>query len=70
MGKLNEAAVEQIRGICDRYREERTPLMMILSDIQTNTGIFRWRCRKSFQRRQGYRWQRFMGWLHFILSFP
>ncbi len=38
MGKLNEAAVEQIRGICDRYREERTPLMMILSDIQNEYG--------------------------------
>ena len=38
MSKLNEAAVEQIRGICDRYREERTPLMMILSDIQNEYG--------------------------------
>ena len=38
MGKLNEAAVEQIRGICGRYREERTPLMMILSDIQNEYG--------------------------------
>ena len=38
MGKLNEAAVKQIREICDRYREERTPLMMILSDIQNEYG--------------------------------
>ena len=38
MGKLNEAAVEQISGICERYREERTPLMMILSDIQNEYG--------------------------------
>ena len=38
MGKLNESAVTQIGGICDRYREEKTPLMMILSDIQNEYG--------------------------------
>ena len=38
MGKLNAAAEKQIREICDRYREEKTPLMMILSDIQNEYG--------------------------------
>ena len=34
MAHLSEAAVAQINAICDRYVEENTPLMMILSDIQ------------------------------------
>ncbi len=38
MAKLQEAAVRQILEICDRYREEKTPLMMILSDIQNEYG--------------------------------
>ena len=38
MGKLNEAAERKIRDICGRYKEEKTPLMMILSDIQKEYG--------------------------------
>ena len=38
MGKLNEAAERQIREICGRYKEENTPLMVILSDIQNEYG--------------------------------
>ena len=38
MAKLSEAAVAQINAICDRYINERTPLMMILSDIQLEYG--------------------------------
>lgn len=38
MSRLSEAAVEKINGICDRYAEEKTPLMMILSDIQKEYG--------------------------------
>lgn len=38
MKHLNTAAVSQIRAICDRYRDERTPLIMILSDIQREYG--------------------------------
>ena len=38
MGKLNAAAAAQIREICDRYKGEKTPLMMILSDIQNEYG--------------------------------
>ena len=38
MAHLNEAAVTKIHEICDRYADENTPLMMILSDIQTEFG--------------------------------
>lgn len=38
MGKLNAAAVTKIEEICDRYKDEKTPLMMILSDIQNEYG--------------------------------
>lgn len=38
MGKLNAAAVAKIDEICARYRDEKTPLMMILSDIQNEYG--------------------------------
>lgn len=29
MAHLSEAAVKKINAICDRYADERTPLMMI-----------------------------------------
>lgn len=38
MARLSEAAVAKINEICDRYAEERTPLMMILSDVQKEYG--------------------------------
>ena len=38
MAHLQEAAVKKINEICDRYADERTPLMMILSDIQKEYG--------------------------------
>ena len=38
MGKLNETADQQIREICRRYSDEKTPLMMILSAIQNEYG--------------------------------
>ena len=38
MAHLQEAAVKQITEICDRYKNENTPLMMILSDIQKEYG--------------------------------
>ena len=38
MGKLNEAAERTIREICGRYKDEKTPLMLILSDIQNEYG--------------------------------
>ena len=38
MGKLNAAAEAQIREICHRYTDEKTPLMIILEDIQNEYG--------------------------------
>lgn len=38
MQKLSEAAVKQISEICDRHANDKTPLMMILSDIQKEYG--------------------------------
>ncbi len=38
MAKLNEVATAKILEICDRYADEKTPLMMILSDIQKEYG--------------------------------
>jgi len=38
MAHLQEAAVKEINEICDRYANDKTPLMMILSDIQKEYG--------------------------------
>ena len=38
MKKLNESAVKKIVEICGRHKDENTPLMMILSDIQNEYG--------------------------------
>ena len=38
MAHLSDVAEKQIREICDRYADETTPLMMILSDIQKEYG--------------------------------
>lgn len=38
MAALQQKAREKIVSICDRYRDEPTPLMLILSDIQTEFG--------------------------------
>ena len=38
MAHLSEAAVAKIHEICDSYAQEKTPLIMILSDIQNEFG--------------------------------
>jgi len=38
MPKLSNSGVVKISEICDRYKDEPTPLMMILSDIQNEYG--------------------------------
>lgn len=38
MAKLNVQAVQKIKDICERYKNEKTPLMMILHDIQHEYG--------------------------------
>ena len=38
MAHISENGVKTICEICDRYADEKTPLMMILSDIQNEYG--------------------------------
>ena len=38
MAHISEVGVEKIHEICNRYADEKTPLMMILSDIQNEFG--------------------------------
>lgn len=38
MAHLNETALADVRAICDKYADEKTPLMMILSEIQKKYG--------------------------------
>lgn len=38
MAHLQESAVKQIKEIVERYKDETTPLMMILEDIQKEYG--------------------------------
>ena len=38
MAHISEAGVRKIQAICDRCANEKTPLMMILSDIQNEFG--------------------------------
>ncbi len=38
MGHLNSVAKERIEAICDSHANEKTPLIMILSDIQSEFG--------------------------------
>ncbi len=38
MAHLSDAAASKIIEICNRYKNERTPMMMILSDIQKEYG--------------------------------
>ena len=38
MAHLNETALARIHEICDSYAQEKTPLIMILSDIQSEFG--------------------------------
>lgn len=38
MAHISENGVKTINAICDKYADEKTPLMMILSDIQNEYG--------------------------------
>lgn len=53
MAHLSEAAVVQINAICDRYVDEKTPLMMILSDIQKEYGYIPLEVQEIVSQRTG-----------------
>ncbi len=38
MAKLSESAIKKINEICDKYADENTPLIMILSEVQNEYG--------------------------------
>ncbi len=53
MAHLQEAAVKKINEICDRYIHEKTPLMMILSDIQKEYGYIPLEVQELVSKRTG-----------------
>ena len=53
MAHLQGAAVEKINKICDRYVDEATPLMMILSDIQKEYGYIPLEVQEIVSKRTG-----------------
>lgn len=53
MAHLSEAAVKKINEICDRYADERTPLMMILSDVQKEYGYIPLEVQELISERTG-----------------
>lgn len=52
--KLQAKAEKLIRSICQEYKNEPTPLMMILSKIQKNTDIFLLKFKKLLVKKFTY----------------
>ncbi len=53
MAHLSEAAVAKINEICDRYASKKTPLIMILSDIQKEYGYIPLEVQEIVSQRTG-----------------
>ena len=53
MAHINEAGVKKINEICSRYENEKTPLMMILSDIQNEYGFIPLEAQQIVSERTG-----------------
>ena len=53
MAHLQDAAVKKINEICDRYVNDKTPLMMILSDIQKEYGYIPLEVQEIVSQRTG-----------------
>ena len=53
MAHLSESAVAQINEICDRYADEQTPIMMILSAIQKEYGYIPLEVQRIVSERTG-----------------
>ena len=53
MAHLSDASVAKITEICDRFIDERTPLMMILSAIQEGYGYIPLEVQEIVSRRTG-----------------
>ena len=53
MAHISENGVKKICEICDRYTNEKTPLMMILSDIQNEYGYIPLEVQKIVSQKTG-----------------
>ena len=53
MSHISEAGVQKITEICARYENEKTPLMMILSDIQNEYGYIPLEVQQIVSKRTG-----------------
>ena len=53
MAHLQQTAVNKINEICDRYANDKTPLMMILSDIQKEYGYIPLEVQQIVSQRTG-----------------
>lgn len=53
MAHLNGAAERRIEEICDQYADEKTPLIMILSDIQREFGYVPLEVQEVVSRKTG-----------------
>ena len=53
MAHISEVGVQTICQICDRYADEKTPLMMILSDIQNESGYIPLEVQKIVSEKTG-----------------
>ena len=53
MARISENGVKKICEICDRYANEKTPLMMILSDIQNEYGYIPLEVQKIVSQKTG-----------------
>lgn len=53
MAHLQEHAVKKVHEICDRYEGEKTPLIMILSDIQKEFGYVPMEVQEIVSQRTG-----------------
>ena len=53
MIKLSPVAVAKIEKICDRYAAEKTPLIMILSDVQKEYGYIPLEVQEVISKRTG-----------------
>ena len=53
MAHLQEAAVQKIEAICDKYSGENTPLIMILSEIQREFGYVPLEVQEIVSRKTG-----------------
>ena len=53
MARISENGVKKICEICERYANEKTPLMMILSDIQNEYGYIPLEVQKIVSEKTG-----------------